>query len=310
MKASKPLYFFLVIFFAPTLVCADTLPLNNALRATYTACVNIDKNLSDLKKMAGINTAVTGVGTGLGAGATIVGAIKAKKDKLREQIDKQLRNLRNMSDKEFLQFLANVSNYKQYKDMLSQETTANDESKKLGNWRTGLMVGNTATNIAGAVIAKGNKVNTDLQTQIDNCKSAIRNLQNSINQAQLDYDDVSEATEILNACREFEYVDITPINKKANNAMVSSIIGATTGVAGTIASAVANSDDIRKEEESKQGKKTDEDWQKEKNVNTTANILAGTSTVASGVATIFNATQVSAIKKVASVAEKCTKALK
>ena len=260
--------------------------------------------------MAGINTAVTGVGTGLGAGATIVGAIKAKKDKLREQIDKQLRDLRNMSDKEFLQFLANVSNYKQYKDMLSQETTANDESKKLGNWRTGLMVGNTATNIAGAVIAKGNKVNTDLQTQIDNCKSAIRNLQNSINQAQLDYDDVSEATEILNACREFEYVDITPINKKANNAMVSSIIGATTGVAGTIASAVANSDDIRKEEESKQGKKTDEDWQKEKNVNTTANILAGTSTVASGVATIFNATQVSAIKKVASVAEKCTKALK
>ena len=45
----------------PGVVKADVLPLDDALRATYTACVGIDEELSDLKKMAGINTAVTGV---------------------------------------------------------------------------------------------------------------------------------------------------------------------------------------------------------------------------------------------------------
>ena len=301
---------FLSAVYIPTLAYADVLPLDDALRATYTACVGIDDNLTDLKKMARINTVVTGVGTGIGAGATVVGIIKTKKDGLRKQIDKQLRNLRTMSDTEFLRFLADISNYKRYQDMLDTEQKANKESKKLGTWRTSLMAGNTATNVAGAIIAGNNKIDDDLQTQIDNCKSTVKNLQVSIMQAKFNGEDVSEATEIANACHEFEYVDVSLINSKAQGAMTSSIIGATTGLAGTITSAVANSENVRKEDERKQGKKTDEDWQKEKDINTVANILAGTSTVASGVATVFNATQISAIKRVSAVAEKCTGVLK
>lgn len=301
---------FLSAVYIPTLAYADVLPLDDALRATYTACVGIDDNLTDLKKMARINTVVTGVGTGIGAGATVVGIIKTKKDGLRKQIDKQLRNLRTMSDTEFLRFLADISNYKRYQDMLDTEQKANKESKKLGAWRTSLMAGNTATNVAGAIIAGNNKIDDDLQTQIDNCKSTVKNLQVSIMQAKFNGEDVSEATEIANACHEFEYVDVSLINSKAQGAMTSSIIGATTGLAGTITSAVANSENVRKEDERKQGKKTDEDWQKEKDINTVANILAGTSTVASGVATVFNATQISAIKRVSAVAEKCTGVLK
>lgn len=301
---------FLSAVYIPTLAYADVLPLDDALRATYTACVGIDDNVTDLKKMARINTVVTGVGTGIGAGATVVGIIKTKKDGLRKQIDKQLRNLRTMSDTEFLRFLADISNYKRYQDMLDTEQKANKESKKLGTWRTSLMAGNTATNVAGAIIAGNNKVDDDLQTQIDNCKSTVKNLQVSIMQAKFNGEDVSEATEIANACHEFEYVDVSLINSKAQGAMTSSIIGATTGLAGTITSAVANSENMRKEDERKQGKKTDEDWQKEKDINTVANILAGTSTVASGVATVFNATQISAIKRVSAVAEKCTGVLK
>ena len=45
-------------------------------------------------------------------------------------------------------------------------------------------------------------------------------------------------------------------------------------------------------------------------LNTTANILAGTTTAASTTATVFNATQIKAIKKVAEIAEKCTGALR
>ena len=60
---------------------AEVLPLYDALRATYTACVGIDDELAGLKKMAGINTAVTGVGTAAGAGATVTGIVKSQKDK-------------------------------------------------------------------------------------------------------------------------------------------------------------------------------------------------------------------------------------
>ena len=59
------------LIFMPFTAMADILPLYDALRATYTACVGIDDELAGLKTMAGINTAVTGVGTATGVGASI-----------------------------------------------------------------------------------------------------------------------------------------------------------------------------------------------------------------------------------------------
>jgi len=66
---------------------------------------------------------------------------------------------------------------------------------------------------------------------------------------------------------------------------------------------MANTDKIRDDN-------TDSGKQKEKNLNTAANVLSGATTVASATATVFNATQISAIKKVATVAQKCTEVLK
>ena len=85
--------------------------------------------------------------------------------------------------------------------------------------------------------------------------------------------------------------------------MASSIVGAGTGVVGTITSALANSDKIRNDD-SERGQ------QKEKNLNTSANVLAVGSTVASATATVFNATQIKAIKDVAKVASQCSEVLK
>ena len=294
---------------------ADILPLNDALRATYTACIGIDDSLADLKKMAGINTAVTAVGTAAGAGATVVGLVKASKDKEAEELEKLIKELHELedgkdepSDAEVASFLKEFES--SYDSAIKDLTTAqakldelNKQSKKLGNWRTGLMVGNTATNVAGAIIAGNNKVDDDLQAQIDSCKKAVDELQRSMMQARFDGEDISEAQGIVNACKEYNYVDISPINKRAKGAMISSVVGATTGLAGTVTSAVANTDKTRNDN-------TDAGKQKEKNLNTASNVLAGTSTLASGVATVFNATQISAIKKVAAVAEKCTGVLK
>ncbi|MBQ6027389.1 MAG: hypothetical protein IJL21_02455, partial [Alphaproteobacteria bacterium] len=277
------------------------------LQKTYSACIGIDANLADLKKMAGINTAITGVGTGLGAGATIVGIVKESTD---QTIDDLLRELAEMEDDKDIPTDEQVDNWlKEYHANKSTKQSEIDKltqkSKSLGNWRTGLLAGNTATNVAGAIIAGKNTTDGDLQNQIDNCKTAISELRRARGRARIDGMDVGEANSIISACEGFETVDISKINTSAKGAMISSAIGATTGLSGTITSAVANSDSIRSQKNA-DGTRTD----KEKNLNTASNVLAGASTVASGVATVFNATQISAIKKVAEVATKCTEALK
>ena len=295
----------------PMVAGANTLTLEDALRATYVSCVGIDDELADLKKMAGINTAITAVGTAAGLGATVTGLVKVSTDKKAEELEKMLQEIdqlqaggKPLTPQEFDVFFQEYR--AAYNSQVGNKETLQDEldktikkSKTLGNWRTGLLAGSTVTNVAGAIIAGGNKVDGDLNAQIENCKASVRNLRNAMMQARINGIDISEAQSIADACGEFEYTDISKINTKAKGAMISSTIGAVTGLGGTVTSAMANTDKTRNDN-------SDAGKQKEKNLNTTANVLAGATSVASATATVFNATQISAIKKVAAVAEKCT----
>lgn len=310
---------FIAVFlmFLPVTAMAEVLPLYDALRATYTACVGIDEELSGLKTMAGINTAVTGVGTVTGVGATVTGVVKSSKDSKIEEIEIKLEELRSIEQKnpqqdeeptDFTTFTAEFeaeysSIAQQLKDYQSEIDKLTQQSKNLGNWRTGLLAGSTATNVAGAVIAGANKVSVGLREQINSCISAVDDLQQSMMQARLNGEDISEAQSIVDACSEYKYVDISKIDDRAKGAMISSVVGATTGLAGTITSATANTSKTRNDN-------TEAGKQKEKNLNTAANVLSGVTTAASATATVFNATQISAIKNVAEVAEKCTGVLK
>jgi len=296
---------------------AQDTALDNALRETYINCVGIDEALHDMKVKAGISTAVTGVGTGLGVGAVATGIAKAKIDETLQQKFDKLKDLsytaygeHEEADKESFKKRAKQRLYSSTGDKKSipvnedqgtKELTA--KSKNLGNWRTGLMVGNTATNIAGAAISGTNKINKNLEEQINNCKSSVKDLKNTITRAKFEGADVSEAIQIASVCGEFEYIDLSKIDNRAKGAMTSSIVGAGTGVVGTITSALANSNRVR-DNDSPQGQKT------EKNLNTSANIFAAGSTVASATATVFNAAQIKAIKDVAEIASKCTGVLK
>lgn len=303
---------FLFVFCAllPTIANADDTQLVSALQGTYSACIGIDESLTDLKKMAGINTAITAVGTGLGAGAVVAGVKKSDVDAKIKSLNEDICKLGGCTKDgidaaseeqigEIIKKLVEMNKLSEDADnelalheLQSQVGAEEVQAKKLGNWRTGLLAGNTLTNVAGVVVAGKNKVGDDLQAQIDNCRAAVNNLKLVAMQAKLDGLDVSEADKIVAACGEYDYVDVSKISNRGKGAMLSSAVGATTGVAGTIASVVAN------------GNKTGKD------LNGTANALAGASTVASGVATVFNATQISAIKKVATVATQCTEVLK
>ena len=303
----------------PFVANANTMSLDDALRATYSACVGIDEELADMKTMAGINTAITAVGTAAGAGATVVGTVKAHKDAEIEKLLEQMKQEEQAAQQgKTIDYNKLEDQYSEMEDLINQVASGaikipaetwkeignlKSQSKKLGNWRTGLMAGSTATNVAGAVIAGTNQVKGDLLAQIDACKASVKDLRNAMMQARMNGEDITEAQEIADACGEFEYADLSKINVRGKGAAISAGIGAATGLAGTITSAAANTDATRGDN-SEAGKK------KEKNLNTASNILAGTTTAASATATVFNATQIKAIKQVAEIAEKCTEVLK
>jgi hypothetical protein len=318
MKKSFKIWFFLTVW-TPMIAHADEAKLVSALQNTYVACIGIDESLYDLKKMAGINTVITGVGTGFGIGATAVGIAKEnidkkidilKLDKLRaidtQRISSGIKETSNEQLDEFIaqsDIVIRTDTEKQTQDSEISRLTA--KSKSLGHWRTGLLFGNTATNVAGAIISSQNRVNSDLQTQIDNCKQSVSALQDATMQAKLNGLDITEAQSIIDACKEYNYVDISKINDRGRGATISSAVGAGLGLTGTITSGIANSDQVRSQT-TDQGLRTE----KEKNLNMASNVLAGASTVASATATVFNATQIKAIKDVANVAARCTGVLK
>lgn len=276
--------------------------LSAAIENVRTACGNISAGLTDMKKMAGITSVVTGVGTVAGGVALGTGLAKANVDK-------------EIEAKEKLPLLI-IENEQAFRNELSTyaesiNKTANTEiglaeqkSKNLGNIRTGTLATATATNIAGAVMSGTNRVKGDLKQQIDECLASVKTLSNVRMQARIDSSandtDLARAENIIRACDAWTTVDVSSINNRSTGATVSSGIGAGLGLAGTITSASANSDDVRK----------GDDKQREKNLNTVANVLAGSTTAAGLSATIFNATQISAIKRAATVADECEGALK
>lgn len=275
--------------------------LSAAIENVRTTCGNISAELSDMKKMAGITTAVTGVGTVAGGVALGTGIAKANVDKEVEAKEKlPLLTIENENA-----FKNSVLNYAESinQSVNTEKGIAEKKSKQLGNLRTGTMAAATATNIAGAVMSGTNKVKGDLKQQIDECLASVKTLSNVRMQARIDGSatdaDLARAENIIRACDAWTTVDVSSINNRSTGATVSAGIGAGLGLAGTITSASANSNSVR-----------DGDADKEKKLNTAANVLAGGTTAASLSATIFNATQISAIKRAATVADECEGALK
>ncbi len=331
-------YLFLCfICLAPSFGHASSHALDEAIRGARIYCLGISDDLAHLKTMAGINTVVTSVGVATGAGATAVGVVKSGKDKGIEELEKYVEELRALGQMQMevdyieltaqeIQMLntpveiddvaASVSDSPTVagnesvsselalaEEKLRQETR---KSKNLGNWRTGLLAANTVTNVAGVAIAANNKVDDELQGRIDECVVRINQL-DIINMQEhvagnSDDNQFAMASNIVNVCGMWKNANLAQINAKAKAAAISSGIGSGVGLIGALTSAVANTDKTRNDN-------TAAGKAKEKNLNTAANVLAGGTTVASGVATIFNATQIGAIKRALEIAASCEEAL-
>ena len=290
----------------------DNASLASALQNVRNSCSGISDSMHDLKVKAGINTSVTAVGTVAGGVAVGAGVAKARTDKEYYNLSQEIIDMAaSRVDQDILE-IKDESQIQHYVEDLLKTIPEPDykkinelekKSKTLGNVRTGTLAVSTVTNVAGTAIAATNKVDDNLEDKINKCIAAVKDLSNAKTAAKVENTasdtEIAQAERIINACRDYEYVDLKPINKRATGAAISSGVGVGTGLVGTITSAVANSDNTR------QG-----DIQKEHSLNTTANMMAGASTVASATATVFNATQISAIKKVANVADVCEEALR
>ena len=293
---------------------ADDSSLNIAIQNAKSACSGISDKMSGMKTMAGINTAVTGVGTVTGAVALGTGIAKAGVDaEQRALITKWIADNEDTPVEELT--VENWENFENEVKNLAMSLTENgnddlkkiaeleEKSKTLGKVRTGTLAASTVADTAGVIIAANNKVDEDLQGLVDKCIESIDVLKEEQLRARTENtaseSDLAYADKILNDCADWKNVDLSSIDKRATGAAVSAGVGAALGLAGTITSASANSDSVRSGDTSTEAK-----------LNTASNILAGGTTVASGVATVFNATQISAIKKAVAAADKCEEALR
>ncbi|MBO5833638.1 MAG: hypothetical protein J6R22_01645 [Alphaproteobacteria bacterium] len=272
--------------------------IETALNKARAACGGISEELNTMKTMAGVGTAVSAVGTVAGGVALGTGIAKAK-------IDKKLECASCPPGEEFcVVACVEVDN-----EAPEQGSNEYDElakkSETLGNIRTGTLAATTATNIAGAAVGGVNmkKARGSLTEQVSDCLASVKELSAAYGQARISRtaseEDLGRIETIVRVCDEWSTVDLSKIDNRATGAFASSVVGAATGAAGTITSALSNTDEMRMANN-----------QKEKNLNTASNVLAGTATVASGAATIFNATQISVIKRASTVADACEGALK
>ena len=307
----KKLSFVLVAF----LICpsyATVYDLDFAINKVRESCSGIGSKMDHLKLMAGINTGVNVVGTVASTGALAAGIVKAQKDKevetLKARFLKLLSDEGETAEEEIKTTLADLEKtWTEKKGGISKENLTQvdkleQESKTLGNVRTGLLATNTVTQVAGAVISSQNTTKGGLKEQIDKCILATDDLKDSMMQARLENQDTTRAKRILDACSEYKYADLSKINNLATGATVTSSIGAVAGGVGTITSAVANTDSTRTETSAS-------GIAKEKNLNTASNVLSGVSTVTSAVSAVLNGVQIATIKKVVSVSDNCEKEL-
>ncbi len=292
---------------------ATSLDLISAIDNVRRNCGNLSNELNHLKSMAGINTAVTAVGTVTGGVGLATGIAKSGADSEIEKLEKEIEELKksrgdvpieHLEIEDEALFKRQVAEFIASYQAKEQELSAVEKkSKTLGNVRTGMLAASTATNIAGTVIAANNRVDSDLQTKINACKMSVNELSAAQMQARVadtaTADELAYAAQIVHACGAWDMVDISSINKKSTGATISSGVGTALGLAGTITSASANSNSVR-----------NGDRDKEKNLNNAANVLAGGTMVASGAAVIFNATQIGAIKRAAAAADECEGALR
>lgn len=279
--------------------------------ATRVVCSGISDEISKVSNVSKINTAVTGAGTVAAGGALVAGIKKSQEE---EEIDKLVAEIcqaggctaegvESMSNEDFF------NNIMQPMAEIAELQERLERSKKLGNWRTGLMAGTIGTNVASAILSGVNKNQSELIQHIQACNEAVKSVNDMSNKLKLEGVNpmenpiVKQLNTVGTWCNNMNVADIEKIEKRMTGVMGTSIASAVIGVAGTATSASANSDKYMNEQN--RLNLTEQEKNKKNNLNTASNVMAGANVVTGAVETGLNISLITLTKKLIRQAEQC-----
>lgn len=284
--------------------------------ATKTVCSGISDEIAQVAKISKINTAVTAAGTAVAGGALAVGIKKSDEEERIDEIISEMCNdggctpegVAAMSDEEFWNKVV------QPMGQIVELQKHIENSKKLGNWRTGLMAGTIGTNVASAIISGLNKDQSELVQHITACNNAVKTAQDTYKQIQnntettLDINIISKLDDVNTWCGNINTEDIEKIEKRMTGVMGTSIAGGVIGVVGTATSAAANADKYT--EQTKRVRLDQKETETKNALNTTANVMAGANTATGLVETGLNISLITLTKRLIAQAERCEEIFK
>ncbi|MBP3616018.1 MAG: hypothetical protein J6J27_03835 [Alphaproteobacteria bacterium] len=270
---------------------------NSKIEAVQNTCSGIKSSLDTIFGLSVATTVSSGLGTVAAGGALAVGIAKAKTDKKQQDLIAMLDDYKiNPTEEKKQEILKGFDNLKNSIDKAENEiSNLEKKSKTLGNVRTGLMAGATATSAVSTGTSLGATLTaTKLAEKMMQCNADLQALKLAKSELEAEGETNEKADKILSVCTGYDEANIKSLKSLATANAVVSGIGTATAGAGTITSAMANSKKVRAG-----------DKKKEKSLNLASNILAGVTMGTSATSTTLSAVQISKAKKDSEMAEKC-----
>jgi|GEM_PF-4819484 len=322
---------------------AELREINQRFQAAYGAmsesCGGIYDRVKTIQSLAGWNTGVSGLGTLAAGGALGTGIAKSVVDKKIEEteneIEKLIARIEAMDDREFFNFLGYLSwaaEMEKFNKMNADHAGMVDKSKNLGNWRTGLAAGSTATSIASTALASQNFNLDNLISKMEDCNKAITLMKGSeadMSAKVVEGDffgvELGIAHKLLASCEPYDLSAIRAVEAQQKTVTVSSAIGIGTGAVATATSAIANLSGVRNDKSYgvndkaattgelftvNNAERNAETAVMRKGLNIAANIASGATTLTSGVSTGFSIATLATVNSIVDQAERCDKAMK
>ena len=283
--------------------------------ATKIVCNGISDEISKVSKVSKANTGVTAVGTVAAGGALAAGIAKSKEEKEIDDLVNQIckaggctaEGVRAMSLETF------YGNVIVPMARISELQKKIDRSKRLGNWRTGLLAGTIGTNLASAIISGVNRDQSELIQHIEACNDMVKSMQDVSGQLKaagfspMEHPIVKKIDNIKTWCTMINTSDVEKIEKRMKGVMGTSIAGTVVGVVGTATSASANSDKYMNKDN--RMALSDAERQRLSGLNKTANIMAGVNVGTGLVETGLNISLIKLTKDLMANAQRCEEVL-
>ena len=294
---------------------ADTssliLEAEQAFEASRVVCSGISDEIAKIANMSKANTAVSAVGTVAASGSLAAGI---KKSETESEIDTIIKEMceNGGCTPQGVEAMSNEDFFKNVIDPMSRIAELQEkinQSKKAGDWRTGLMAGTIGTNLASAIISGLNINQTELQQRVTACNESIKiaaTVESRLKTAgvnPIENPVLGKLENLKTWCAQIDINDIEKIEKRMKGVLGTSVAGTVFGAVGTGTSAAANSDKYM-DFTNKVGL-SDEEKKKEKNLNLTANVMAGANIATGVVETGLNISLITLTKKLITNADRC-----